>query len=99
MEDKSKILEKSIKENLKKYGYEHTLTALNDLISYNYYKGFTRDNDARKLLMDNIKNEDIVNIMLKNLNIYISNNFVLSPKDIKMLCKRYIKLVNKLSFD
>lgn len=95
MEDKSKILEKSIQENLKKYGYDHTVTALNDLISYNYYKGFTRDNETRKILMDNIKNEDIVSIMLKNLNIYISDNFILSPKDIKMLCKRYIKLVNK----
>ena len=99
MEDKSKILGKSIQENLKKYGYDYTVTALNDLINYNYYKGFTRDNDTRKLLMDNIENRDIVNIMLKNLNIYISDNFVLSSKDIKMLCKRYIKLVNKLSFD
>ena len=99
MEDKSKILERSIKENIKKYGINHTITALNDLINYNYYKGFTRDNEARKLLIENINNDDIVSIMLKNLNIYISDNFNLTPKDIKMLCKRYIKLVNKLSFD
>ena len=99
MEDKSKILEKSILENLKKYGYDHTLTALNDIVSYNYYKGFTRDNNIRKLLLDNISNEDVVSIMLKNLNIYISDNFNLTPKDIKMLCTRYIKLVNKSSFN
>lgn len=99
MEDKSRILEKSIKANLEKYGYDYTVTALNDLINYNYYKGFTRDNDIRKLLMDNVENRDIVNIMLKNLNIYISDNFVLSSKDINMLCKRYIKLVNKPNFD
>ena len=99
MEDKSKILEQSIKENLKKYGYDYTVTALSDLISYNYYKGFTRENNTRKLLMDNVKNIDIVGIMLKNLNIYISDNFVLSSKDINMLCKRYVKLVNKPSFN
>ena len=94
MEDKSKILEQSILENLKKYGYDHTVTALSDLINYNYYKGFTRENDARKLLIENIKNEDIVSIMLKQLNIYISDNFILSSKDIKMLCQRYVKLLN-----
>ena len=99
MENKSKILEQSVKENLKKYGYDYTVIALNDLIEYNYYKGFTRENNARKLLVDNVKNEDIVNIMLKNLNIYISDNFILTPKDIQMLCKRYIKLVNKLNFE
>ena len=99
MEDKSKILEQSIKENLKKYGFDYTVTALSDLISYNYYKGFTRENNTRKLLMDNVKNIDIVGIMLKNLNIYISDNFVLSSKDINMLCKRYVKLVNKPSFN
>ena len=89
----------SILENLKKYGYDHTLTALNDIVSHNYYKGFTRDNNIRKLLLDNISNEDVVSIMLKNLNIYISDNFNLTPKDIKMLCTRYIKLVNKSSFN
>ncbi len=95
MEDKSKILEKSIQENFKKYGYDHTLTALKDLINHNYYKGFTRDNDTRQTLMDNFKKYDILSIMLKALNIYISDNFNLSSKDINMICQRYIKLVTK----
>lgn len=99
MEDKSKILEKSIQENLKKYGYDYTVAALMDLINYNHYKGFTRDNNIRQQLIENIKNNDIVSIMLKNLNIYISDNFNLSSKDIQMLCKKYIKLINKLSFN
>lgn len=99
MENKSKILEKSVSENLKKYGFDYTVAALNDLINHNHYKGFTRENNARKQLIENINNKDIISIILKNLNIYLSDNFILSSKDINMLCKRYIKLVNKLSFD
>ena len=99
MEYKTKILEKSIKENIKKYGYDYTLIALTDLVNHNHYKGFTRDNNIRQQLIENITKKDIISIMLKNLNIYISENFNLSSKDIQMLCKRYLKLVNKLSFN
>ena len=99
MEYKTKILEKSIKENIKKYGYDYTLIALTDLVNHNHYKGFTRDINIRQQLIENITKKDIINIMLKNLNIYISENFNLSSKDIQMLCKRYLKLVNKLSFN
>ena len=32
------IYEKSIKENIKKYGYDYTLIALTDLVNHNHYK-------------------------------------------------------------
>ena len=86
LEEQKRIFEKAVITTCEKYGNEHAITAILNFITDNNADGFTRDNNTRRELIDNITPEDMLSILS---NTYISNN--INPNNVDKIRQSQIR--------